>query len=79
MVEGSMEGVFVERNVTYALEVEAGRFIVVENVPARVSTRTGERYFSPETVERLQRIVWEKKEPCRVIQTPVFEYSEAFA
>ena len=65
---------FVEQNVTYTLQIE-GRFVIVENVPARVSERTGERFFSPETVESLQRIVWETKTPTRLIQTPVFEYS----
>jgi hypothetical protein len=67
------EETFVEQKVTYALEIE-GRFIIVEHVPARVSVKTGERYFSPETVERLQQIVWEGKSPSRVVETPVFEY-----
>ena len=65
---------FVEQKVTYTLEIE-GRFVIIENVPARVSERTGERFFSPETVESLQRIVWESRTSTRVIQTPVFEYS----
>ena len=65
---------FVEQKVTYTLEID-GRFVIVENVPARVSERTGERFFSPETVESLQRIVWETRTPTRVIETPVFEYS----
>jgi YgiT-type zinc finger domain-containing protein len=64
---------FVEQTVTYTLEVQ-GRFIIVEQVPARVSLQTGERFFSPETVERLQAIVWEKQTPSRVIETPVFEF-----
>jgi YgiT-type zinc finger domain-containing protein len=56
---------FVERQVTYAIEVD-GQFIIVENVPARVCLETGERLFSPETVERLLQTVWEKKKtgPC---------------
>ena len=45
----------VQRNVTYTLEMN-GRLFVVENVPARVDTETGEQFFSPETVERLQDI-----------------------
>ena len=65
---------FVEQKVTYTLEID-GRFVIVENVPARVSERTGERFFSPETVESLQRIVWETRKPTRVIETPVFEFS----
>ena len=64
---------FVEQRVTYTLEID-GRFVIVENVPVRVSERTGERFFSPETVESLQRIVWETRTPTRVIQTPVFEF-----
>ena len=65
---------FVEQKITYALEVE-GRFVLVENVPARVCLETGERLFSPETVERLQQVVWEQREPARVIETPVFEFA----
>ena len=75
MVDTSEE-TFVEQNVTYTLEVH-GRFTIIEHVPARVSLRTGERFFSPETVERLQRIVWEQRAPSRVIETPVFEYAGA--
>ena len=65
---------FVEQKVTYTLEID-GRFVIVENVPARVSERTGERFFSPETVESLQRIVSESETPTRFVQAPVFEYS----
>ena len=64
---------FVEQRVAYTLEID-GRFVIVENVPARVSERTGERLFSPETVESLQRIFWGTRTPKRVVQTPVFEY-----
>lgn len=63
----------VERNVTYILEREDG-FIAIENVPAMVCLETGERFFSPETVERLQQTIWEQREPTRVIETPVFEF-----
>ena len=69
---------FVDQRVSYVLET-GGRLIVIENVPARVSVRTGERLFAPQTVERLQKIAWEQKHPARVVETPVFEFSEAFA
>jgi YgiT-type zinc finger domain-containing protein len=65
---------FVERKVTYTIQVD-GKFIIIENVPARVCLETGERFFSPETVERLQQTVWERKKPDRVIETPVFEFA----
>lgn len=67
------EETFVEQKVTYTLELQ-GRFVIIEHVPARVSLQTGERFFSPETVEQLQKIVWEQQEPSRVIETPVFEF-----
>lgn len=72
----STEEEFAQRNVTYTLQI-ADRFVVVENVPARVSLRNGERFFSPDTVERLQQIVWEQKTPVRVVETPVFQYPAA--
>jgi hypothetical protein len=65
---------FEEREVTYTL-LKDDKFYIVENVPARVNVETGEEFFSPQTVERLQRIVWGKKQPDRFIQTPVFEFS----
>lgn len=64
----------VEQKVTYVLEVD-GKFIIIENVPARVCLETGERFFSPETVERLQQTVWGEKKPNRIIETPVFEFT----
>jgi YgiT-type zinc finger domain-containing protein len=64
----------VEKIVTYAIEVD-GRFVIIENVPARVCLETGERIFSPDTVERLQRTIWGNQAPKRVIETPVFEFA----
>jgi YgiT-type zinc finger domain-containing protein len=63
----------VEQKVTYTIELD-GKFIIVENVPARVCLETGEQFFAPETVERLQQPVWEGRRPQRVIETPVFEF-----
>ncbi|MEG3833681.1 MULTISPECIES: YgiT-type zinc finger protein [unclassified Microcoleus] len=64
----------VEQKVTYTLEVN-GKFIIIENVPARVCVETGDRFFSPETVEQLQKMIWEERKPIRVIKTPVFEFA----
>lgn len=65
---------FVDQEVTYTLEYK-GSFFVIEHVPARVCLETGERLFAPETVEQLQQIVWERKSPVRVIETPVYEFA----
>ncbi len=70
----SAEETMVERRVTYTLEKD-GKFIIVENVPARVCVEMGEKFFAPETVERLQRMIWEGEKPKKVIETPVYEFA----
>lgn len=64
----------VEKKVTYMFE-KAGDIIVIENVPARVDVETGEQFFAPETVERLQQMVWQHKQPKRMMQVPVYEFA----
>jgi YgiT-type zinc finger domain-containing protein len=65
----------VERRVTYTLELD-GKFYIVENVPARVDEETGEQFFSPSTVESLQKIILGHAAPSKVIETPIFEFLE---
>jgi hypothetical protein len=64
----------VEQKVTYTL-FKDGSFYIVENVPARVDQETGEQFFAPQTVERLQQIILKQQQPARVVQTPVFEFA----
>ena len=63
-----------EEKVTYTLEMD-GKFYIIENVPARVSGETGEQFFSPETVERLQKTIWGRKKPKKTIETPIYEFA----
>lgn len=65
----------VECRVTYTLEHE-GKFYIVENVPARVNEETGEQFFSPATVEHLQRMILGQNKPSRILETPVYEYAK---
>ena len=64
----------IESRVTYTIELD-GRVIVVENVPARVCVETGERFYSPQTVERIHQIVQGKDKPSRTSATPVYEFA----
>lgn len=48
----------IEKRVTYSLELN-GKFILIENVPARVNEETGEQVFAPSTVAFLQQIIWD--------------------
>jgi YgiT-type zinc finger domain-containing protein len=65
----------VERRVTYTLEHD-GKFYIVHNVPARVNEETGEQFFSPAIVEKLQRVILHSQNPTMTIETPVYEYAE---
>ena len=74
MATNMREEKLVEQKVTYTL-LKDGKFFIIEYVPARVNVETGERFFSPQTVERLQRIIWGERQPIRFVQTPVFEFA----
>jgi hypothetical protein len=64
----------VEKKVTYTL-LKDDKFYIIEGVPARVNVETGEQLFSPDTVEKLQQIIWEQKSPVRQIVTPIYEFA----
>ena len=64
----------VEQRVTYTTEV-SGRIVVIEHAPARVCLETGEKLFSPETVERIHAIIRGNHKPVRTVQTPIYEFA----
>jgi YgiT-type zinc finger domain-containing protein len=64
----------IDSRVTYTIELD-GRVVVVENVPARVCVETGERFYSPQTVDRIHQIIHGKDKPSRTITTPVYEFA----
>ena len=68
----------VEKQVTYTLNLN-GQVILIENVPARVNEETGEQFFSPSTVERLQQTILNRQEPDHFVQVPVYNYSTSAA
>jgi hypothetical protein len=65
---------FMERRVSYSLEMD-GRFYVVENVPARINVEAGEELFSPETIERLRRMIRDGETPVRFVETHVYQFA----
>ena len=70
--------ILVEKQVTYTLNLN-GQVILIENVPARVNEETGEQFFSPSTVERLQQTILNQQEPDHFVQVPVYNYSNSAA
>jgi YgiT-type zinc finger domain-containing protein len=75
---GTIKETYSEQSVTYTLEMD-GKFYIVEHVPARVCLETGEQYFAPETIEKIQKIIWGQRKPVKVIETPVYEFEVAAA
>jgi len=73
MTEPDRTETMADRLVTYTVEVD-GRVIVIEHVPARVCLETGERYFSPQTVERIHAIVHGGAKPSRTLTAPVYDF-----
>jgi len=71
----NFEETLTERLVTYSIELD-GKFYIVENVPARVNEETGEQYFAPDTVEKLQQKIRGNARPKKTVETPVFDYSD---
>lgn len=63
-----------EQSVTYTLQL-GEKLVVVEHVPARVCSQCGEQLYAPETVERLQRTVWDKKTPSRLVEAQVYDFA----
>lgn len=67
-----------EHRVSYTLELD-GRFYIVEDVPATLDEHTGESLFAPETVERLHTLVRGSQKPHRMMDTPVYSFTESAA
>lgn len=63
----------VAQEVTYTLLMN-GKLFVIERVPARVNVETREQHYSPQTVERLHRLVQASPEPVRIIEAPVLDF-----
>ena len=63
----------VEKNVNYVME-EDGELVIIEKVPARVNLETGEQLLSTKTIQRLREMIKDRKEPSRVIKTPIYEF-----
>jgi YgiT-type zinc finger domain-containing protein len=69
-----MTETMINTKVSYTIKY-LNKFYIFENVPARVCKESGEKYFSPETVEHIQRCIKERKTPDKTIETPVYNYA----
>jgi YgiT-type zinc finger domain-containing protein len=65
-------GILIEKIITHE-ERHNNRFYIFENVKALVCSQCGEEYISAKTLEEMDQIVREAREPTRKEEAPVFD------
>ena len=64
-----------KKRVTFSYE-EDSKYLLVENVPAKVCTKCGEKTYSPEVTDELLRFSKNKFQPVKIVEVPVFDFAE---
>ncbi|MCX5886442.1 MAG: YgiT-type zinc finger protein [Proteobacteria bacterium] len=64
-----------KKKVTFVYE-EDNKYLLVEDVPAEVCTKCGEKTYSPKVTDELLRFAKSKSKPVKTIKVPVFEFAE---
>ena len=63
-----------ERMVTFSYE-ENDKYLLVENVPAKVCLKCGEKTYSPEVTDKLLRFAKDEFKPVKTKKVPVFDFA----
>ena len=56
-----------------------GKPVVIENVPARVCRRCGERYYDATTVEKMEAVAQRKRAAEKTIRVPIRDFAKTAA
>lgn len=56
-----------------------GKLVLIENVPARVCRRCGERYYGATTIERMEAIARCKKTEEKTVIVPIRDFTKTAA
>ena len=75
-MECSFCGGKVEKRIVTFSHEENSKYLLVENVPAEVCTKCGERTYSPEVTDKLLRFAKNKSQPVKIVEVPVFDFAE---
>ncbi len=67
-------GTYERREVLHCFELEEGP-VCIDHIPALVCNVCGDRQFDGETVERLQQLIRERREPDKHL--PAYEFNRA--
>ena len=52
------------------------KYLFIENVPAEVCMKCGEKTYSPEVTDKLLRFARDEFKPVKTIKVPVFNFAE---
>lgn len=67
----------VEKRVVTFIYDENDDYFFIENVPAEVCARCGEKTYSPEVTDELLKLAKRKGKPTKTLNVPVFEFGVA--
>ena len=68
-------GKIERKKVTFSYE-EDDKYLLVENVPAEMCTKCGEKTYSPEVTDELLKFARNESQPAKIINVPVFDFAE---
>ncbi len=63
------------KQVAFTYEEDDG-YLIVENVPAEVCTKCGEKTYSPEVTDELLKFARHDFHPIKTVKVPVFDFAE---
>lgn len=56
-----------------------GKLVLIENVPARVCRRCGERYYDASTIEKMETIARRKSTVEKTVLVPIRDFTKTAA
>ena len=68
-------GIVEQKKVTFIHE-DNKDYLLVENVPAWVCSKCGERTYSPEVTDKILQFAKKAIKPNKIIEVPVLNYAE---
>ena len=66
----------LEKKIVAFYYEEDGKYLLVENVPAEVCTKCGEKIYSPKVTNELPKFAKDKFKPVKSIKIPVFDFAK---
>ncbi len=66
----------LEKKIVTFYYKEGSKYLLVENVPAEVCMKCGEKIYSPQVTDELLKFAGDKFKPVKSIKIPVFDFAK---